>query len=363
MAQVTIYGFLIYLLSVLMQSLAASSATDDRDVSLLSPRRLSFSQLFPFSGIESLSDLVISPPHARDNAVQESSSKEALSSNSHDIVNNCTDLPLLHYCRNHRIVSSCTKSRNIILFIVNFHNPFYSLVPFFEESYFATFCRYFAYDFDFIFIGPGDGSDGVLGNGLETKGYYSYMSLVRVREYLGISAFSYLGFYLMNDDSCLNPLLLNSFNFSKSFTEGSGRYNPYSKWYWNNATNSEGVPFYQAFIRTVREIAYVRPHYRECLKRENWKCGWSDSFYVTRKDIGQVNYFFNVMFSKRVFLEVAVPTSMNCVGADAIPSCNHNGNRSVLNYHMHPVKFSKEENRELCLHRMNMTSLSYNCFQ
>lgn len=78
MAQVTIYGFLIYLLSVLMQSLAASSATDERDVSLLSPRRLSFSQLFPFSGIESLSDLVISPPHARDNAVQESSSKEAL---------------------------------------------------------------------------------------------------------------------------------------------------------------------------------------------------------------------------------------------------------------------------------------------
>lgn len=156
--------------------------------------------------------------------------KRHFSSNSHDIVNNCANLPLLHYCRNHRIVSSCTKSRNVILFIVNFHNPFYSLVPFFEESYFATFCRYFAYDFDFIFIGPGDGSDGVLGNGLETKGYYSYMSLVRVREYLGISAFSYLGFYLLNDDSCLNLSFSTPSTSRRASLREAGRYTQYSKW-------------------------------------------------------------------------------------------------------------------------------------
>ena len=78
---------------------------------------------------------------------------------------------------------------------------------------------------------------------------------------------------------------------------------------------------------------------------------------MTQKDIPQVYYFFNAMFNERVFLEVAVPTSMNCIGADAIESCNHNGNRSVLNYHLHPVKFSKEENRVLCIERMNMSSL------
>ena len=276
---------------------------------------------------------------------------------THDMPYKCSKKQLLHYCRNHRIVSTCTDSRNVILFIVNFHNPFYSLIPFFEQSYFATFCRLFNYDFDFLFVGPQVNSSHVLDNGLPTKGYLSFMSLTRTWDYLYQSVPSYLGFFVMNDDSCLNPLLLNSFDYSKSFTEGRSTYHPNSGWYWNRQNNSRGIPYPVAFRAATSEIARLRSEYRECMKEENWKNGWSDSFYVAQKDVSRVQFLFSVMFHHEVFLEMALPTSMNCIAAKAIVSCNHNGNRSVLNYHMHPVKFSVEENRNMCLQRMQLTRL------
>ena len=352
LGHLTFYGFLITFLSGLVRDTAVKDAYGMRCMRTLSIRRPS-SELFPFHRNE----LVGNRTHPLPAHETRSSPVRVVDSHSQYGSDTYSRCPLLHYCRNHRLVSSCADSRNVILFIVNFHNPFYSLLSFFEQSYFATFCRLFDYDFDFLFIGPHKGSECVLGNGLESKGYYSYMSMIRVWQYLRQSVSSYLGFYLMNDDSCLNPLLLNSFNFSESFTEGNGRYTIHSKWYWNHVNNNRNIPYPVAFTRAVHTIAKARPRYEECLKEENWKNGWSDAFYVTQRDVPEVQYFFNSMFNERVFLEMAVPTSMNCIGAKAIPSCNHNGNRSVLNYHMHPVKFSKEENRELCIGRMSLRSL------
>lgn len=46
-----------------------------------------------------------------------------------------------------------------------------------------------------------------------------------------------------------------------------------------------------------------------------------------------------------MFLEITVPMVLNCLKAESIPSCNHGCNKTTLSYHLHPVKFSVNENR------------------
>ena len=58
------------------------------------------------------------------------------------------------------------------------------------------------------------------------------------------------------------------------------------------------------------------------------------------------------MFWELMFLEMAVPMVLNCLKAESIPSCNHGCNKTTLSYHLHPVKFSVNENRIRCIHRI-----------
>lgn len=53
-----------------------------------------------------------------------------------------------------------------------------------------------------------------------------------------------------------------------------------------------------------------------------------------------------------MFLEMAVPMVLNCLKAESIPFCNHGCNKTTLSYHLHPVKFSVNENRIRCIHRI-----------
>ena len=53
--------------------------------------------------------------------------------------------------------------------------------------------------------------------------------------------FDYKGYFLINDDSCIDPHQLNTMNLSSSFGEGRSRYNPESKWYWIQFKNERQI--------------------------------------------------------------------------------------------------------------------------
>ena len=84
---------------------------------------------------------------------------------------------------------------------------------------------------------------------------------------------------------------------------------------------------------------------------ENELIGWSDIFYVDSRDVNSVSMLFEEMFWE-LFLEMAVPMVLNCLKAESIPFCNHGCNKTTLSYHLHPVKFSVNENRIRCIHRI-----------
>ena len=143
----------------------------------------------------------------------------------------------IHHCRNKTIVRSIDYRQSlfsVILIIVNHHYSSFYNTSFFDDQYFPTFCSQFDSDFDYVFIGPKEDSvNQVLSNELPERGYYSYMSLNRVLDrFSRTDGFDYKGYFLINDDSCIDPHQLNTMNLSSSFGEGRSRYDPESKWKW-----------------------------------------------------------------------------------------------------------------------------------
>ena len=65
------------------------------------------------------------------------------------------------------------------------------------------------------------------------------------------------------------------------------------------------------------------------------------------------------MFKHYVFLENAIPFIMNCMDATVVKDCNH-GKMLEREFcpHLHPLKFSRRRDRNICLHRINNITLS-----
>ena len=143
----------------------------------------------------------------------------------------------IRHCRDRTIVPSINYRQSlssVILIIVNHHYSSFYNTSFFDDQYFPTFCSQFDSDFDYVFIGPKEDSvNQVLSNELPERGYYSYMSLNRVLDrFPRKDGYYYKGYFLINDDSCIDPHQLNTMNLSSSFGEGRSRYDPESKWKW-----------------------------------------------------------------------------------------------------------------------------------
>ena len=262
----------------------------------------------------------------------------------------------IRHCRNKTIVRSIgirQSLSSVILIIVNHHYSSFNNTPFFDNEYFPIFCSLFESDFDYLFIGPKEDSfNRVLSNDLPERGYYSYMSLNRALDRFPRSeGYDYKGYFLINDDSCIDPHRLNALNFSISFTEGRIRHQ-LSQWVWTTRKNARGVMFYDAMRNATHKIVRKHPEYDECLALKNQVIGWSDAFYVNSRDLNSILVLFEEMYSELVFLEMVVPVVFNCINAKVIPSCNHNCNKNITSYHYHPVKFSIHENRIRCIDRM-----------
>ena len=263
----------------------------------------------------------------------------------------------IHHCRNKTIVHSINYRQSlssVILIIVNHHYSSHYDTSFFDHQYFTTFCSQFDSDFDYLFIGPKEDSfNRVLSNELPERGYYSYMSLNRVlNRFSRPDKYDYKGYFQINDDSCVDPHQLNAMNLSISFTERRSRFNPESKWFWNQYENEIEIMYRDAVRKATNRMRLKHPEYDECLKLKNQVIGWSDAFFVHSRDVNTVLMMFEEMYSELVFLEMAVPIVLNCLNAKAIVSCNHGCNKNTTSFHLHPVKFSGHKNRIRCITRM-----------
>ena len=145
--------------------------------------------------------------------------------------------------RNHtRVYSSNPRdyqSRNIYLFVVNYHFPRYDSVSFIEHDICESFAINYPHDFDLVIIGPrGNNTLLVFNNGLPEGGYYSYHSMrIILDTFTPEEGYKYAGYFLVNDDSCLQPTLLSREDHGKAMRESTFPWIINEKWIWNYRKN------------------------------------------------------------------------------------------------------------------------------
>ena len=252
-----------------------------------------------------------------------------------------------------RIEKEEYSNNTIMLLVVNFHFRKYTASSFMEKQFFPRFALRYKYDFDVLYVGPEvDDVFRIYPNHLPEGGYYSYHSLTIAYNYLvRLNGLNYSGYFLMNDDSCLNPDLLNSYDHNKNMLEGVSLWSPSVNWYWNRMFNEEGQLFSDAIQIAVSRLEHLH------IKNGNFSFstnrimyGWSDFYFVRSSDMDFYLTAEEIMFEHHVFLETAVPTLLSCSDVVIVSDCNHgifNSNSPCV--HSHPHKYYSEEARQTCL--------------
>ena len=268
--------------------------------------------------------------------------------------------------RNHCKVKKNTienyLSKNIYLFVINFHYPNYNSIQFIRDIVYVQFAKTYKYDFDILFVGPKGNKDlKVLNNHLPPRGYYSYHSLyVALKKFKPELGYHYSGYFLVNDDSCLQPELLNRENHEKAMSEPIIIWRNGSNWLWNGKKNLKNKLFSDAYYMAVKEITQLRTYNSLCHSDSQLlPRGFSDFLYLPKSNISAFISLESIMFKHYVFLENAVPYIMSCLKAIQIKDCNHGKmiDREICP-HLHPVKFSKTRDRLICMHRITNETLS-----
>ena len=252
------------------------------------------------------------------------------------------------------------NSRNVMLFVVNFHFVFYQNVPFMQDVYFPEFAGHYKYDFDVLFIGP-NATDIVLSNHLKKGGVYAYHSLALAYDYLTIRhRFKYQGYFFMNDDSCVDPYFLNQYDHGRAMSESQNPWSPIENWMWNFMNNDLGVRYPVALQQSMEDASHDEYAKSHCPYYSNQAYkGWSDFFYVPAQQMPFFSRMEKSFFQHRSFLELTVPNIMACLNSQRIVNCNHGYMPRIKTcVHIHPVKFSKEENRMLCMDRIRNVTRS-----
>ena len=254
------------------------------------------------------------------------------------------------------------QTREVYLFVINFHHTKYGGASFIRNEIYRLFAYKYPYDFDLFLIGPKENSHlKIYGNRLFSKGYYAYHSMrVAIDLFPPEAGYTYAGYFEANDDSCLQPTLLGEENHNKAMSEVWDPWTPYDKWPWNRILNKRWRWFSKAFLNAVSEIESNPSLHSLCkFNSSQLRRGWGDFFYFPKSNLTAFLELESVMYKHYVFLENAVPFIMNCLDANVIKDCNHGKmpDREVCP-HLHPVKFSKPDERQICLNRiMNITLL------
>ena len=279
-------------------------------------------------------------------------------------VYNITDKMLTRFRR-----SKPSKERNITyyatnkvyLFIVNYHHLNYTSALFIRKVIYPLFAIFYPFDFDLLLVGPSaDNNLNILGNGLPKLGFYSYHSLAVALDAFPYSCgYVYAGYFLVNDDSCVQPQLLSRENHSHAMSETWMNWTRNTHWKWNNVYNMNKVLFSQAFHDAIDDISSNPVTKKLCaFNYSQLRKGWGDFFYVPASQIATYLRLEKIMFKYKVFLENAVPFIMQCLNASVIKNCNHGKMLQIENcVHLHPVKYSRLEEKSLCINRISNISL------
>lgn len=263
------------------------------------------------------------------------------------------------YIHHYRIPGNETKG--VFLFVVNFHFHAYEKIDFILNKYFVEFRKRYIMDFDVVILGPGgDRQRGVISNGLPELGFYSYHTLTITYEQLCMKEKCfYKGFFLINDDSYIDPRFLSSYNLSQSWTEPTVIVNHKDPWHWSHR-NLHGKTYTVSYENAVKELLQTKDG-KQCRlnNRHNWRRGYSDAFYIVKEDMPKWHRMMLVMKKHYVFLELAIPTVNWCLTKNEFIDCNHG--KMLDRYtcvHMHPVKYRQPNMMEFSLLRMDHLNMN-----
>lgn len=196
-----------------------------------------------------------------------------------------------------------------VLFVVNFHWTRVATLAVCKNLLENIFAHYFNTPFDVVFVGPGEGSEGVLGNGLPENGYYSYHSLtVAYARYP-----TYDGYFLINDDALLVQSKFEAERFLwrwyYPFAVGEpGRacqVKPLFPWSWNALSCRQALG---AFTEMCGDQFTT-----QCGGRHALYSGQADMYYVPARLMGRYVSWATVFLKYKVFLEIAVPTILKAI--------------------------------------------------
>ena len=285
-----------------------------------------------------------------------SGTSNATSINENVIVSHaCNTSAWQEYIYHYRLPGN--ESKPIFLFVVNFHFPFYEKVNFIVNQFFVEFRKRYVIDFDVILLGPKEDKERrIISNGLAQNGHYSYHSLTVAYDQLCLKERCfYKGFFLINDDSYIDPLFLSTYDLSQSWSEPSRIVNYTERWLWYKRNNTQKISFRQAYENALRTLLYTEDG-KECglHNKSNWRRGYSDAFYIVARDMPRWYRMMLVMKKNYVFLEMAVPTVNWCLTKNQFIDCNHGAMLDKFScVHMHPVKYRKPNMTDFSLQRMD----------
>ena len=280
--------------------------------------------------------------------------------------NNLTTDSFLTRFRDHKLVDYIDmrdyQNRKVYLFVINFHHVKYGSAAFIRNEIYSSFAKNYPYDFDLFLIGPKkDIENKIYGNGLLSKGHYAYHSMkIALDLFSPETGYNYAGYFEANDDSCLQPILLGRENHDRAMSEGRYIWSKNEKWMWNHMFNKNRTLFSVAYLNAVSEISSHPSLSNICkFNSSQLRQGWGDFFYFPKSNLTTFLKLESVMFKHYVFLENAISFIMECVDATVIKDCNH-GKMLEREFcpHLHPLKFSRSEDRNICLHRINNITLS-----
>ena len=163
----------------------------------------------------------------------------------------------LRQYRNGKMSRGCQfNTTDTILFIVNFHYFNYTPVHFIQHRSFIEFSKRFKYSVDLIFVGAVESEAiGVYGTGVPIMGFYSYRSYINAYDLFNSrQGFNYYGFMFLNDDSCLNPWVLNTLPFNVSYYERKGELYESNRWKFTSYKNTFGITNFEAVTLALEEL-------------------------------------------------------------------------------------------------------------
>jgi hypothetical protein len=235
-----------------------------------------------------------------------------------------------------------------ILLVFQFHWPSYHnqliLIP---NKYLPLFRGGFHFPVDCVFYGPvANYEEGVLSYGLRPNGYYSSHTLsLAIRHLPG-----YRGYIQLNDDSFVNPYVLNFHDFTRVLIQPLRDWRSARQWPWIYRPNVRRIPAYDALMNIISDICSTAKYNRSALCLRPMRqiyYGFADFFYIPKEYSRPYVELEAYCMKHWVFLELCVPTVASISRLSLQRYRPRRANESVLRcLHLHPVKYSNKGARD-----------------